>query len=356
LADRYAHNVNGNTDNYWNTAPGAYLHSPWFLASSWYGEYYTRWQDYVGGKTLVTTNLTMLDKLIAKLGPVGLGSEQIAPTTGLQKYPGFWLQTAWPNVWESHSTLIDQMMMFLDYKPQATNHTCYFAPKLPNGWSTMTFNNMLLENQRFDIAVTENASNTRADINKRTAGALNYDTYLRIPAGGPPVMVVTNGAYYVPAPADYDTFTGRVHVHGAFNNAAGINSIVVTYGTNSYAGDGIPDYWALQYGFNPLDPSVANADPDGDGLSNLQEFLAGTDPTNSASIMRITSITRVGNVNTITWDSVNGKTYHLQSTDTLTGTFADVGGPDITASGPSTSTTDTTAVVGRFYRVRLVSP
>ena len=45
------------------SAAGAYLHSPWFLASSWYGEYYTRWQDYVGGKTLVTTNLTMLDKL-----------------------------------------------------------------------------------------------------------------------------------------------------------------------------------------------------------------------------------------------------------------------------------------------------
>ncbi|HXI83336.1 MAG TPA: hypothetical protein VNL17_04505 [Verrucomicrobiae bacterium] len=356
LADRYAHNVNGNTDNYWNTAAGAYLHSPWFLASSWYGEYYTRWQDYVGGKTLVTTNLAMLDKLIAKLGPVGLGSEQIAPTTGLQKYPGFWLQTAWPNVWESHSTLVDQMMMFLDYKPQATNHACYFAPKLPSGWSTMTFNNMLLEKQRFDITITENASNTRADINKHTAGTLNYDAYLRIPAGGPPVMVVTNGAYYVPPGADYDTFTGRVHVHGAFNNAAGANSIVVTYGTNSYAGDGIPDYWSLQYGFNPLDPSVANADSDGDGLSNSQEFMAGTDPTNSASIMRITSITRVGNVNTITWDSVNGKTYHLQSTDTLTGAFTDVAGPDITASGPSTSTTDTTAVVGRFYRVHLVSP
>jgi hypothetical protein len=248
------------------------------------------------------------------------------------------------------------MMMFLDYKPQATNHTCYFAPKLPNGWSTMSFNNMLLENQRFDIAVTENTSNTRADINKRTSGTLNYDTYLRIPAGGPPVMVVTNGAYYVPALVDYDTSTGRVHVHGPFNNAAGANFIVVTYGTNSYAGDGIPDYWALQYGFNPLDPSVANADPDGDGLSNLQEFMAGTDPTSSTSIMRITSITRAGNVNTITWDSVNGKTYHLQSTDTLTGPFIDVGGPDITASGPSTFTTDTTAVVGRFYRVHLVTP
>ena len=86
------------------------------------------------------------------------------------------------------------------------------------------------------------------------------------------------------------------------------------------------------------------ADPDGDGFTNLQEFLAGTNPTSSSSLMRITSITRTGNVNTITWSSVNSKTYHLQSTDSITGTFTDVAGPDITASGPSTSTTDTTVV------------
>ncbi len=358
LVNRYEHNVSGSTDNYWNTAPGAYKHSPWFLATSWYGEYYTRWQDYVGGTSLVDTNKYLLDLLISKLGPMGLASEQIAPTTALQKYPGFWLQTAWPNVWESHSTLIDQMMMFLDYKPEGTNgnNTCYFAPKLPGSWSTATFNNLDSQGQRFDITITENATNVRADVNKRTTGALNYDLYLRIPPAVTPVMVVTNGTYYVPSPSDYDTNTGRVHIHGPFTSTAMGNSIVVTYGNNSYTGDGIPDSWAIQYGFNPLDPSVANADPDGDGLSNLQEFLAGTDPTNSASIMRITNITRAGNVNTITWQSVSGKTYHLQSTDTLAGTFTDVAGPDITASGASTSTTDTTAVTGRFYRVRLVSP
>jgi GH15 family glucan-1,4-alpha-glucosidase len=356
LVNRYEHNVNGNTDNYWNTAPGAYQHSPWFLATSWYGEYYARWQDSVGGTSLVDTNKYLLDLLINKLGPMGLASEQIAPTTGLQKYPGFWLQTAWPNVWESHSTLVDQMMMFLDYKPTGTNgnNTCYFAPKLPGSWSTVTFNNLDSQRQRFDITITENATNVRADINKRTSGALNYDIYLRIPPAIAPVMVVTNGTYYVPSPSDYDTNTGRVHVHGPFTSAAIGNSIVITYGNNSYTGDGIPDSWAIQYGFNPLDPNVANADSDGDGLSNLQEFLAGTDPTNSASSLRITSIARAGNVNTITWESVSGKTYHLQSTDTLTGTFTDVAGPDITASGPSTSTTDITAVVGRFYRVRLV--
>ncbi len=41
----------------------------------------------------------------------------------------------------------------------------------------------------------------------------------------------------------------------------------------STSGDGIPDWWKAKYG--AIDP---NADPDGDGWNNLQEFLHGTDP------------------------------------------------------------------------------
>ena len=41
--------------------------------------------------------------------------------------------------------------------------------------------------------------------------------------------------------------------------------------------NGLPDWWELKYfGAIHNDP---NADPDGDGLSNLQEYLLGTDPT-----------------------------------------------------------------------------
>ncbi len=43
-------------------------------------------------------------------------------------------------------------------------------------------------------------------------------------------------------------------------------------------GDGIPDGWEQQHGLNPLSADDAGLDPDGDGLSNLQEFQAGTDP------------------------------------------------------------------------------
>jgi hypothetical protein len=46
-------------------------------------------------------------------------------------------------------------------------------------------------------------------------------------------------------------------------------------------GDGISDVYELSYPgcLNPLDPSDATADCDGDGRSNLNEFNFGTDPT-----------------------------------------------------------------------------
>ena len=43
-------------------------------------------------------------------------------------------------------------------------------------------------------------------------------------------------------------------------------------------GDGIPDAWEVGNSLRPRDPSDAALDPDGDGLANLAEFLAGTDP------------------------------------------------------------------------------
>ena len=43
-------------------------------------------------------------------------------------------------------------------------------------------------------------------------------------------------------------------------------------------GDGMPDGWELAHGLNPYDPSDANQDPSGDGMSNLQKYLNGFDP------------------------------------------------------------------------------
>jgi hypothetical protein len=46
-----------------------------------------------------------------------------------------------------------------------------------------------------------------------------------------------------------------------------------------YANDGIPDVWQVQYfGAPPKVMAAALADPDGDGLNNLQEFAFGMNP------------------------------------------------------------------------------
>src|SRR5207237_8626353 len=58
------------------------------------------------------------------------------------------------------------------------------------------------------------------------------------------------------------------------------------YVNPSTANDGIPDWWKQQYfgpNVNVADPNFAHADPDGDGLTNYEEFLAGTNPSDSAS-------------------------------------------------------------------------
>ncbi|MBI3209703.1 MAG: hypothetical protein HYZ37_12495 [Candidatus Solibacter usitatus] len=44
-------------------------------------------------------------------------------------------------------------------------------------------------------------------------------------------------------------------------------------------GDGIPDDWEDQFGLDKTNPADANADPDGDGYTNIEEYLNNTNPT-----------------------------------------------------------------------------
>jgi uncharacterized repeat protein (TIGR01451 family) len=105
------------------------------------------------------------------------------------------------------------------------------------------------------------------------------------------------------------------------------NFIHIIYAAGSFDGngDGLPDVWQIQYfGCVGCPQAAPGSDADGDGFSNLQEYLAGTDPTNASSALRITAITRVGADTRVYFTSVGGKYYSLQRCDSMGGAWTDI--------------------------------
>ena len=48
--------------------------------------------------------------------------------------------------------------------------------------------------------------------------------------------------------------------------------------------DGMPDEWEISYGLDPLDPSDSAGDLDGDGYTNIEEYLDDTRPDRADSV------------------------------------------------------------------------
>ena len=84
-------------------------------------------------------------------------------------------------------------------------------------------------------------------------------------------------------------------------------------------GDEMPDGWEVNNGLNPL-LNDASGNEDGDQLSNYQEWIAGTSPTNGNSTFRIDDITIFTNEFSpvIYWQSVSGRYYSVHSKSNLT--------------------------------------
>ena len=74
--------------------------------------------------------------------------------------------------------------------------------------------------------------------------------------------------------------------------------------------------WLQQYGL-PTDGSADFLDADGDGMNNYQEWKAGTNPTNAASVLKLLAPTKSGSGLIVTWQSVSGVTYYLQRSTNL---------------------------------------
>jgi hypothetical protein len=76
-------------------------------------------------------------------------------------------------------------------------------------------------------------------------------------------------------------------------------------------GDGLPDAWERENGTD-LNRPDADADTDGDGMSHREEYLAGTDPQDRNSGLRLTGGVGEGGGLTLEFMAMPGRAYEVQ--------------------------------------------
>ena len=81
-------------------------------------------------------------------------------------------------------------------------------------------------------------------------------------------------------------------------------------------GDGIPDLWETTYSFDPNSSADAGADTDGDTMSNKDEYIAGTNPRDSESYLKVNQVS-VSSPAQVTFQAQSNRTYSVQFTDDL---------------------------------------
>jgi hypothetical protein len=124
-------------------------------------------------------------------------------------------------------------------------------------------------------------------------------------------------------------------------------------------GDRIPDNWETAHGLNPHSSDDAAQDADGDGQSNFQEFLAGTDPQNAHDYLRIERVEWVSNPSPaakLRFLLRAGNVYELQYREALTSgvwqTLTSVG-PEAANRSLELLDSDVSSATNRFYRIVL---
>jgi hypothetical protein len=117
-------------------------------------------------------------------------------------------------------------------------------------------------------------------------------------------------------------------------------------------GDEMTDGWEVNNGLNPL-LNDASGNGDGDQLSNYQEWIAGTSPTNGNSTFRIDGIAIVTNEFSpvIYWQSVSGRYYSVHSKSNLTDVSWDTNQSRRFSQGGMLSYTNLNAAQTHFYRI-----
>jgi len=151
----------------------------------------------------------------------------------------------------------------------------------------------------------------------------------------------------------FDTDNGEVQ------NNLYVNRLAIYTGTiGDDTTDGIPNSWWQQYSIDPID-RVAGNDIDDDDSTNLDEYIADTNPTNGASFFGFVTSIRGGNViNLQTAPTTNSRVYGIWWTTNLLAapqTWTALGATTPGTGSPVTLSV-TSDVPVRFYRTGVALP
>jgi hypothetical protein len=140
--------------------------------------------------------------------------------------------------------------------------------------------------------------------------------------------------------------------------ASGVKVDSISAGTDS-DGDGIPDAWEMRYAGN-LTTFTATSDYDGDGQSDLQEYLADTNPLDPTDYLHIVafSLSEDKTSSAIAWNTKPTRQYRILIRPSLapSGSWFD-SGLGLQSPNPGVMTrTVYLDVTDTFFRIEAVRP
>ena len=121
-------------------------------------------------------------------------------------------------------------------------------------------------------------------------------------------------------------------------------------------GDNMSDAYETANGLDRNSALDAGQDADRDGQSNLSEYLAGTNPRNASSGLRIQNLQLAGNALTISWSSVAGRVYQIQISPDLETPWVNLGPPAAATPDVAGVQSATATIMPGRYFLRVAIP